>query len=106
MPFLKIEDIEPRTVIPGYHAHFVHTEAMTFAYWTIEAGAPLPEHNHPHEQVATMLDGEYELVVGGEARRLRPGDVAVIPSNVLHSGHAVTDCRILDVFHPIREDYR
>jgi hypothetical protein len=29
-----------------------------------------------------------------------------VPPNVTHSGHAVTECRIIDVFHPVRDDYR
>ena len=37
---------------------------------------------------------------------LTPGTVALIPSGVRHSGRAVTDCQLLDVFHPVREDYR
>jgi hypothetical protein len=36
---------------------------------------------------------------------LHPGQVVAIPSNVPHSGHAVSRCRILDVFQPVREHY-
>jgi quercetin dioxygenase-like cupin family protein len=53
-----------------------------------------------------MLEGELELVVDGTAHRLRAGDVLAIPGDAPHSGRAITRCRILDVFHPIREDYR
>jgi quercetin dioxygenase-like cupin family protein len=106
MSFINLEGIEERELVPGYKARFVHSEQMTFAYWTIEAGASLPEHSHHHEQVATLLEGEFELTVGGEARVLHPGMVALIPSNIPHSGVAITNCRILDVFYPIREDYR
>ena len=106
MSFIDLEGIEEKELIPGYNVRFVHSEQMTFAYWNIEAGAALPEHNHHHEQVANVLEGEFELTVGGEARVLSPGMVALIPSNVPHSGVAITNCRILDVFYPIREDYR
>ena len=106
MAFIELNDVEVREPVPGYKVRFVHSEAMTFAYWDIEEGAALPEHAHPHEQVATMLEGKFELVLDGEPRVLEPGMVATIPPDAPHAGRAVTHCRILDVFHPIREDYR
>ena len=78
---------------------------MTLAFWEVKAGSPLPEHAHHHEQVANVLEGEYELTVNGETRRLRAGEAVIIPSNVPHSGIAITDCKLLDVFSPVREDY-
>ena len=59
-----------------------------------------------HEQVVNVLRGEFELTVDGETKHLKPNDVACIPSNAVHSGKAITDCYILDVFYPVREDYR
>jgi quercetin dioxygenase-like cupin family protein len=106
MPFLKLSDFESREIIPGYQAVFVHTENMTLAYWTIEAGAEMPVHSHSQEQASSILEGEFELTLEGETRVLRPGMVALIPSDAPHGGKAISDCRLLDVFHPVREDYR
>ena len=80
---------------------------MTFAYWRVEPGAAVPEHDHPHEQVVNMLEGELALTVAGEEMLLRAGDVVTIPGGVRHSARALTDdCRVLDVFSPVREAYR
>ncbi|MBN2346930.1 MAG: cupin domain-containing protein [Candidatus Aminicenantes bacterium] len=79
---------------------------MTLAYWRIEAGAALPDHAHPHEQVTQVIEGEFELTMDGEARTLKPGHVAVIPGNAPHCGKALTACKITDAFYPVREDYR
>jgi quercetin dioxygenase-like cupin family protein len=106
MPFLNLHDLEEKQLIPGFKGHFVHSENMTFAYWDIEAGAVLPEHSHFHEQVASMIAGEFELTVNGETKVLRPGSVAIVPSDAVHSGRAITICRIIDAFYPVREDYR
>jgi quercetin dioxygenase-like cupin family protein len=106
MAFVDLKDIEEKDVIPGFHARFVHSENMTFAYWRIEAGAALPNHSHPHEQAANVIEGEFELTMDGVAKIMKPGQLALIPGNVPHCGKAVTDCKIIDVFYPIREDYR
>ena len=103
---LTLTDIPPFEITRGFTARMFHTEGMTIAYVDVEAGAELPEHAHFHEQVANVLEGEFEFVLGGKKMVLRPGDVLVIPSNVPHSGRAITRCRILDVFHPVREDFR
>jgi quercetin dioxygenase-like cupin family protein len=100
------EATDATTVVPGFVGKVIHTDSMSFVLWEISAGALLPEHNHVHEQVVHQLDGEFELTVDGVASRLRPGMVAAIPSNARHSGRAITDCRILDAFSPVREDYR
>ena len=106
MPYIDLNHIDSKEIIPGYRAVFVHSDNVTLAYWTIERGAEMPEHHHPHEQVANVIEGAFELTMEGETKRLQPGTVAVIPSNAVHSGTAITDCRILDVFYPIREDYQ
>lgn len=106
MSFIDLREVEQREQIPGYHVRFVHSANMTFAHWQVEAGAKLPEHSHPHEQVANILEGEFELTVAGKTQVLCPGSVAIIPPDVLHSGRAVTDCRVIDVFYPVREDFK
>lgn len=106
MTFVKIEDLPGREMIPGYTARVIHGERMTQVYWEVRADHAMPEHSHPHEQFANVLEGEFELMVAGERRRLIPGEVAVIPPNTPHGGKAITDCRLLDVFHPTRDDMR
>jgi len=106
MQYFHLSEIEWKEPVSGFKARFVRSENITLAYWDIEAGASLPEHSHPHEQVTNVIEGEIELIVDGETKILEPGSVLVVPPDVVHSGKAVTNCRIIDVFYPIREDYR
>ncbi len=103
---ITVNEIAPFTISKGFHARLIHTETMTLGYVEVDEGAILPEHAHFHEQVLNMLEGNFELVLGSETLLLSAGQVVQIPSNVPHSGRALTRCRILDVFHPVREDFK
>lgn len=106
MSFINLNEIVEREVIPGFKGKFIHSKNITVVHWSITAGSQLSEHNHHHEQVTNVIDGELELTIEGVTKRLKSGELAIVPSNVKHHGKAITDCYILDVFYPIREDYR
>jgi quercetin dioxygenase-like cupin family protein len=106
MPFIDLAQLTEKEQIKGFHGRAIHTGTMSFLYWTVEAGASIPIHEHLHEQVAHVLKGSFELTVAGETKILEPGMVAMIPPHVPHGGRAVTDCELLDVFHPERDDYK
>ena len=106
MPFYDLHKMEEKNPSPGFKVYFIHTENMTLAHWTIDKGAVLPLHSHPHEQVSNVIEGEFELTMRGETRVLKPGVAAVIPGDTPHEGKALTPCRIIDAFYPVREDYR
>ncbi|MCX6234311.1 MAG: cupin domain-containing protein [Bacteroidetes bacterium] len=106
MPIANLKDQKEIEIIPGYFVKFIHGEQMTTAHFRIMAGAETPEHSHPHEQVSNIISGRFELTVDGTPYILDKEKVFLIPSNVKHKGKALTDCRIIDVFSPVREDYR
>lgn len=106
MPLLSLSDIAAREIFPGIHARVVHSERTSQSWVEIDAGSSFPEHRHPHEQTVNVLDGELELTCDGRTYRLTPGQVFVIPPDAPHSGRGVTACRVLDVFAPVREEYR
>jgi quercetin dioxygenase-like cupin family protein len=106
MPFVKLENLPVKTLLPGFSGRLIHTEQLTLGYWNITKGSILPEHSHVHEQVTHVLSGQLELTIAGETKLLEPGTVAVIPSFAKHSAIAITDCVVTDVFTPVREDYK
>ena len=106
MPVILLNEIEIRKPLPGFKGQFIHTDKITIAFFEIEQGAELPEHSHHHEQISTIIEGKFELNLGGETIIQEPGKVTVIPSNIPHSGKALTFCKVIDVFYPVREDYK
>ena len=90
----------------GINGYYAHGDRCTLGYVELEKGSVVPLHNHPHEQITYIIEGQLDMIIGGEAVSLTGGMYYVIPSNVLHSAVAITDCKVIDVFHPVREDYR
>ncbi|GAB2692216.1 cupin domain-containing protein [Mucilaginibacter koreensis] len=106
-PFVySFSEISTKEIAPGYASKLIHTATNTLNFIDVTAGSTVPLHSHPHEQCAFVLQGEFELTINGQPQRLTPGVFAIIPPNVPHSGKAITPCRLLDVFSPVREDYR
>jgi quercetin dioxygenase-like cupin family protein len=51
------------------------------------AGWALPPHRHRNEaETIHVIDGRFDLDVGGHGRVLGPGDTAHVPRGVIHSG--------------------
>jgi len=103
---LALSDIETKEIMPGYHGKMIHGETMTLAFWEVEEGATVPEHSHINEQIMHVLEGDFEFMVAGETKIYRPGELVIIPSNIPHSGKALTPCRLMDIFSPVRETYK
>ncbi len=104
--YTSFKECEPKELIPGFMLQLIHTKSQTFALFEIEKGAILPEHFHINEQVSQVLEGEFELTIDGTTNVCKKGDIAIMEPNIVHSGRAITNCKILDVFTPVREDLK
>ena len=105
MPVYKIEQLKSKEIIPGFTARMTWLNDLLFSHWKIEKGSRLPEHHHHHEQISILVEGQFEFELDGEKHIINPGMVVMIPSNAVHSGLALTDCVIIDLFSPVRTDY-
>lgn len=57
-----------------------------------QPGWALPPHRHEHEsETMYVIEGEFEVTVDGDTRRLGPGEVAHVPRGVTHSGRSLGD---------------
>ncbi len=94
-------------IFPGVDIYTTCGEQMMLSLVEMEPHAVVEEHNHPHEQLGMMLEGEADFTIGGQSQRVVPGQMWRIPGGVLHKVVAGDRAvRALDVFYPPREDYK
>ena len=106
MPFIDITQIPVIEPVPGCRMRTPFGERLMLSYLEMEAGAEIPQHQHPHEQGGMLLSGKVELTIGDETRVVEPGAIYLIPPNVPHRAVAVGGpAVVLDIFTPVREDY-
>ncbi|HEX3291397.1 MAG TPA: cupin domain-containing protein [Gaiella sp.] len=105
MDVLRWDDEPLERLSAGIGRRMLNGEAMTLAQITLKAGAVVPEHEHPNEQIATVLSGRLRFVVGGEEREVGAGESVLIPGGVPHRVDVLEDAVVLDVFAPRREDW-
>lgn len=101
----SIKNIIPKELVEGITGYYAHGTNMTFGYIEIKAGTKMAVHQHVHEQITYIIEGQLDMMIGGKPCSLTAGMYYVILSDTPHGAFAVTDCKLIDVFNPVREDY-
>jgi quercetin dioxygenase-like cupin family protein len=105
--FVRRDECSRHSLFPGVDAFTMAGDKLMLSWVELEPHAIVELHSHPHEQLGLLLEGELTFTIGDEERKLGPGDMWRIPGGVAH--RVVTGdkpARALDVFHPVRDDYR
>ena len=69
------------STIREYH----HTERQSLAEATLDPGASTVRHYHARsEEIYLIVEGNGELEVDGETRRVGPGDAVLLPPGAWH----------------------
>jgi len=93
-------------LLPGIIGYYAHGTQASMGLVELAGGAVMPVHQHIHEQITHILEGQLDMVINNKPYSLTAGSCYVIPSNVWHGATAVTDCKLIDVFSPVREEYK
>jgi quercetin dioxygenase-like cupin family protein len=104
--FVRFDDVRAFELAAGVTGRPLFGSGAMLNLIDFEAGATVPAHSHPHEQLGIVLRGMQALVIDGEAHELGPMQGYVIPGGVEHSAYCGPEgATVIDVFQPVREDY-
>jgi quercetin dioxygenase-like cupin family protein len=67
----------------------------TITVFAFDQGQALSEHTAPFDALVQVLDGEVELVIGGQRVPARAGHTVLMPANVPHAVNATRRFKML-----------
>jgi unsaturated pyranuronate lyase len=83
-----------------------YTEKLMLVRHLMEKGWMGARHRHPHEQLVYILSGHVRFVGGDKSFDVHAGDSFVVPGGMEHQATALEESEVLDVFTPVRNDYK
>jgi quercetin dioxygenase-like cupin family protein len=104
---VRLAEADRYELAPGVSMQPLFGDGAMLNLLEFQPHSRVPAHSHPHEQLGLVVEGELVLAIDGVEHGLGAGDAYQIPGGVEHAAWtAESACRVLDVFRPVREDYR
>jgi quercetin dioxygenase-like cupin family protein len=105
--FIDPNILPGKGIAPGSEIRVAFGAKIMLSFVSIQPGAVIPLHSHPHEQGGVCLEGSFEFTIGDEMRIVKKGEGWMLPGGVAHSVRGLsTAASALDIFCPPREDYK
>jgi quercetin dioxygenase-like cupin family protein len=105
--FVQTQDAETFLPEPGMKRQVLaHNDALMLVRHYFEKGWVGARHSHPHDQLVYVVSGSIRVDVDGKIFDVHAGDSFVVDGDVEHQASALEASEVLDVFTPLREDYR
>jgi quercetin dioxygenase-like cupin family protein len=105
--FVKTQDARTFEPEPGMRRQVLaHSDDLMLVRHFFEQGWVSARHSHPHHQLVYVVSGVLRVDVEGKVFDVRAGDSFVVDGGVEHQASALEASEVLDVFTPVREDYR
>jgi len=106
MTATNINSITEKEIVAGFTGKYYHAEGMSIGWLDAKAGHTVPLHAHVHEQISFVQEGKMLFIIEEKEFILETGMAITVAPNLKHGATAITDCKLIDVFNPVREDYK
>ena len=105
-PFRTWNGVEAFEFRDGVRLRAIGGEQVLLCRVSYEPGKRVPLHAHEAtEQVMVILDGSVDMVIEGEWRTLRAGDVVVVNRGLEHELHSVGGVTFFEALAPVPRDH-
>ncbi len=108
MSVVKTEDVKSFNPEPGMVRQVLaHHEKLMMIRHFFDKDWVGAKHSHPHEQLVYVVKGRIRIEIAGKTPfEVCTGESFVVDGGIDHQAWALEDSEVLDVFTPMREDYK
>lgn len=82
-----------------------HNEGLMIVKVHFKKGGVGAIHQHIHTQGSYVESGVFEVIIAGEKKILKQGDVFFVPPSTDHGVIALEEGVLVDSFNPMRQDF-
>jgi mannose-6-phosphate isomerase-like protein (cupin superfamily) len=98
-----------KQIAPGVTRRIANLESLMVAVLHFTNGPlaePDPPHEHPHEQITFVAEGELYVFIAGVKTHLKQGDLFTVPGGIPHCIQPLSaHVQLIDTFSPIRQEF-
>jgi quercetin dioxygenase-like cupin family protein len=107
MTVVRTEEAERLVPEPGMVRQVLaHNDELMLVRHYFEQGWVGARHSHPHHQLVYVMKGALRVEIEEKRFDVFAGDSFVVDGGLAHQASALEASEVLDVFTPVREDYR
>jgi quercetin dioxygenase-like cupin family protein len=106
MNLYRWSEIEREELNPLLARQVIHGDSITVARLYLKQGAVVPRHSHRNEQITVLQSGRLRFEFDDREVMVRAGESLQIPSDAAHRVIAEEDSEAIDLFAPVREDWK
>ena len=108
MSVVKTEDVQSFNPEPGMVRQVLaHNPQLMLVRHFFEKGWVGARHSHPHEQLVYVVKGKLRIDIDGKKTfEVSAGESFVVDGGVEHGASALEEAEVLDIFTPMREEYK
>lgn len=92
---LRLEDMVEYSAGGVISKQILKNPSGNITLFSFDQGQGLSEHTAPFDAVVQVLDGEAQIIIGGNPNLVKKGESIIMPANVPHALQAVKRFKML-----------
>ncbi len=103
----NLNEIQLTELVENCYTRLINGKGVQVSYLWMLPGAFFDYHNHPEEQLMTVIRGNADEYILDKTVNMPVGSILFLPAQMVHGGKMPeVGCDAIDVFWPVRLDYQ